>query len=77
MVMVTVQGDGEVSGTAIECPMDFVDVTLIVRGDMQINMPRANTPSGWVTFGFHEDLNEATAVALDEMVHLMQEFYGT
>lgn len=56
--------------------MDFVDVILIVRGDMQINMPRANTPSGWVTFGFHEDLNEATAVA-DEMVHLMQEFYGT
>ncbi|WP_318183961.1 acetamidase/formamidase family protein [Metabacillus idriensis] len=56
-----VQGDGEVSGTAIECPMDFVDVTLIVKGDMQINMPRANTPSGWVTFGFHEDLNEATA----------------
>lgn len=70
------QGDGEVSGTAIECPMDFVDVTLVVHDDMELKMPRAKTPSGWVTFGFNEDLNEATAVALDEMVRLMQQFYG-
>ena len=71
-----VQGDGESSGTAIECPMDFVDLTLNVREDMQLNMPRANTPAGWITFGFNEDLNEAAAVALDEMVVLMQQFYG-
>lgn len=70
------QGDGESSGTAIECPMDFVDITLTVRDDMQLNMPRANTPAGWITFGFNEDLNEAAAVALDEMVILMQQFYG-
>jgi acetamidase/formamidase len=70
------QGDGEVSGTAIECPMDFVDVTLTVRDDMQLNVPRAKTPTGWITFGFNEDLNEATAVALDEMVQLIQQMYG-
>jgi acetamidase/formamidase len=70
------QGDGEVSGTAIECPMDFVDVTLTVREDMQINLPRAKTPTAWITFGFNEDLNEATAVALDEMVQLIQQMYG-
>ncbi|WP_279401405.1 acetamidase/formamidase family protein [Piscibacillus salipiscarius] len=69
------QGDGEVSGTAIEAPMDVVDVTLTVHEDMSLNMPRAWTPSGWVTFGFDEDLNEATATALDEMVLLIQRLY--
>lgn len=71
-----VQGDGEVSGTAIECPMDLVDFTLIVHQDMQLNSPRAKTPSGWITFGFNEDLNIAAAEALNEMVGLMQTFYG-
>lgn len=69
------QGDGESSGTAIECPMDLVDITLILHDDIVLNMPRAHTPSGWLTFGFHEDLNEATAVALNEMVELIQDFY--
>ncbi|WP_413299938.1 acetamidase/formamidase family protein [Bacillus sp. 1P10SD] len=70
------QGDGEVSGTAIECPMDLVDVTLIVRDDLELTMPRAKTPSGWITFGFDEDLNVAAATALNDMVELIQEFYG-
>jgi acetamidase/formamidase len=69
------QGDGEVSGTAIECPMDLVDVTLIVHENMQLNLPRAKTPSGWITFGFHEDLNVASADALNEMVMMIQEYY--
>ncbi|MFD1040004.1 acetamidase/formamidase family protein [Virgibacillus byunsanensis] len=70
------QGDGEVSGTAIECPMDLVDITLNLRDDVKLNTPRAMTPSGWITFGFHEDLNEATAVALDEMILLIQQFHN-
>ncbi|WP_078595367.1 acetamidase/formamidase family protein [Evansella clarkii] len=71
-----VQGDGEISGTAIECPMDHVDVTLTVREDMKLSYPRAKTPSGWITFGFHEDLNEATGIALYEMMDLIQELYN-
>ncbi|MEB1808822.1 MAG: acetamidase/formamidase family protein [Bacillaceae bacterium] len=70
------QGDGESSGTAIECPMDLVDINLIVHEDLAYKMPRAKTPSGWITFGFNEDLNEATAVALDEMVLLIQEMHS-
>ncbi|PSL41798.1 acetamidase/formamidase [Planomicrobium soli] len=70
------QGDGESSGTAIECPMDLVDLTLIVHEDMTLNMPRANTAAGWITFGFNEDLNEAAAVALDDMVKFMQSLYN-
>ncbi|WP_462409857.1 acetamidase/formamidase family protein [Neobacillus sp. Marseille-QA0830] len=69
------QGDGEVSGTAIECPMDLVDFTLIVHEDLNVTMPRAKTPAGWVTFGFNEDLNAATSEALNAMVELIQEFY--
>lgn len=70
------QGDGEVSGTAIECPMDLVDITLTLRDDLSLKMPRANTPEGWLTFGFNEDLNLAAAQALDEMVNLLRELHG-
>jgi len=70
------QGDGEVSCQAIECPMDLVDLTLHLREDMTLSTPRANTPSGWLTFGFDEDLNVATIQALDAMLTLMGELYG-
>lgn len=70
------QGDGEVSGTAIECPMDLVDITLTLRDDLSLKMPRANTPEGWLTFGFNEDLNLAAGLALDEMVDLLRELHG-
>lgn len=71
-----VQGDGEVSGTAIECPMDLVDITLILHEEMKLEMPRAKTPAGWLTFGFNEDLNLAAAQALNEMVEFIQELHG-
>lgn len=70
------QGDGEVSCQAIECPMEVVDITINVIEEMSLTSPRANTPAGWITFGFHEDLNEATIQALDEMLDLMGELYG-
>jgi len=71
-----VQGDGEAGVPALECPMDVVDLTFAVREDMPLSMPRAHTPNGWIAFGFHEDLNEAAAIALDGMLHLMQELHG-
>ncbi|MBT2570825.1 acetamidase/formamidase family protein [Planococcus sp. ISL-110] len=70
------QGDGESSGTAIECPMDLVDITLVLHEDMKLSMPRANTPAGWITFGFDQDLNEAAAGALAEMVSFMEQLYN-
>ena len=66
------QGDGEVSGTAIECPMERVTLTFRVREDMPLQTPMANTPVGWLTLGFHEDLNEATLIALEAMVDWLQ-----
>jgi acetamidase/formamidase len=70
------QGDGEVSGMAIECPMDHVEVKLTVLDEPKLTMPRAWTPEGWLTFGLHTELNEAVAIAIDQMLALMDELLG-
>src|SRR5262245_44881941 len=70
------QGDGEVGGMAIECPMERVDLTFALREDFPIAWPCAHTPAGWVTFGFHEDLNQAATIALNGMLDLMQREHG-
>lgn len=70
-----VQGDGEVSGVAIECPMERVDLTFHVRDDMPLKTPRVRTPNAWLTLGFHENLHEASFIALEAMLDLMREQY--
>jgi acetamidase/formamidase len=67
------QGDGEVGGTAIECPMT-TEVVLDLVTDLPVPGVHAVTPAGRITFGFHEDLNEAMAEALDAMLVWMQSF---
>ncbi len=67
------QGDGEVAGPALECPMEAVEVEFQLHERMRLSMPRASTPAGWITFGFHEDLNEASMVALEGMLDLLME----
>jgi acetamidase/formamidase len=69
------QGDGEVSFTAIECPIEQLELTFHVHEDMSLAMPRAKTPTGWLTFGFHEDLQEATYLALEGILSLLGEQY--
>ena len=70
------QGDGELSGTAIECPMDHVQVTLRVRDDLRLAWPLAKTPAGWITFGFAEDLTEAMLIATNNMLDLLMAELG-
>lgn len=70
------QADGEVSGTSIECPMEEAELTFHLLEDLHITAPRANTPAGWITFGFHPDLNEAMLMALEAMLNLMAEQFG-
>ena len=69
------QGDGESSVIAIECPMEHVELTFRLHPEMRIKTPRAWTPEGWLTLGFHEDLNEATFLALDAMLDVILEEY--
>ena len=72
------QGDGEVSGTAIECPMDRVDLTLTVRdaADVPVTGPVASTPAGWVTMGLGDTLDEAAYEALNAMFDLIARLHG-
>lgn len=71
-----VQADGEISGTAIECPMDRVELTFDLRDDLTLKTPRANTPAGWITLGFDPDLNKAYDNAMWAMIELMTELHG-
>ncbi len=66
------QGDGEVSGTAIECPLEVAQVTVEVRDDLDLRMPIARTRDAWVTFGFDADLDLAAETAVETMLDLME-----
>ncbi|GAA4226904.1 acetamidase/formamidase [Streptosporangium album] len=68
------QGDGEVSGTAIECGMTTEIVVDLVTGP-PIPTVHAVTPAGRITFGFSPDLNEASAQALDAMLGWIQSLF--
>ena len=70
------QGDGEVSGTAIECPLEVARVTLDIRDDLDLRMPIAWTERGWIAFGFDPDLDMAADVALETMLDLMEREHG-
>ncbi|HTX62945.1 MAG TPA: acetamidase/formamidase family protein, partial [Acidimicrobiales bacterium] len=65
------QGDGEVSGTALECPMT-TELSFDVVEQAPVRGVHAVTPSGRITFGFDESLNDAAAVALGAMLDWMQ-----
>jgi acetamidase/formamidase len=69
------QGDGEVSGTAIECPMT-TDVTISLLSRQPVPSIHAETPAGRITFGFDKDLNAAMADALDGMLTWLQSLFG-
>lgn len=69
------QGDGEVGGTAIECPMTTSAVVDLVTGRPLASV-HAETPAGRITFGFDADLNVAMGDALDAMVRWMQVIFS-
>lgn len=69
------QGDGEVGGTAIECPMTTEAVVSLVA-DRPVGTIHAETPGGRITFGFSADLNAAMGDALDAMTVWLQELLG-
>jgi acetamidase/formamidase len=70
------QGDGEVAGTAIECPLERAELTFALE-DRELTSPLARGADGaWMTFGLHEDLDEAAIGALDAMLALIGEQLG-
>jgi acetamidase/formamidase len=69
------QGDGEVSGTAIEAPVE-AQLTLDVREDLELEWPIARVDGAWLTFGFDEHLGRAAKIAVDGMLDLMVREHG-
>jgi acetamidase/formamidase len=69
------QGDGEVSGTAIECPLDRVTLGLDVR-DLELRSPLARIDGAWLALGFDEDLDLAAEQALATILDLMERELG-
>ncbi len=61
------QGDGEVNGTAIETALKGT-FDFRVRKDLGWRLPRAQTPTHFITFGLDTDLDDAARQALREML---------
>jgi len=71
------QGDGEVDVTALETSL-IGTFQFIVRKDLHLHWPRAETPTHYITMGLSADLSEATKIAVREMIDfLMQEKHLT
>jgi acetamidase/formamidase len=64
------QGDGEVDITAIETSL-IGTFRFIVRKDMHLKWPRAETPTHYITMGFNDDLNASATLAVREMVDFL------
>jgi acetamidase/formamidase len=70
------QGDGEVSSTAIECPLERAQLSLSLRDDLELAAPIARTQDSWLAFGLGESLDEAAGNAVDSMLVLMERELG-
>jgi acetamidase/formamidase len=64
------QGDGEVSLTALETSLRGT-VQVSVRKGRRLNWPRAETPTHHIAMGLHADLDEAARLATREMIDFL------
>jgi len=69
------QGDGEISGTAIESSLNVL-MQIVLRKDFQAPGPLLETPKWWIVHGFHEDLNVAMRDASLNMLTLLSDHVG-
>jgi acetamidase/formamidase len=64
------QGNGEVDITAMETSLTG-RFKLIVRKDLHLTMPRAETPTHWITMGIDSNLVAATKQAVREAINFL------
>src|SRR5437870_3616341 len=64
------QGDGEVDITALETSL-IGTFQFIVRKDMHLKWPRAETPTLFITMGLNDDLNACATLAVREMIDFL------
>ncbi len=64
------QGNGEVDITAMETQLTGT-FQFVVRKDMHLKWPRAETPTHYITMGLNEDLSQAARLAVREAVDFL------
>jgi acetamidase/formamidase len=64
------QGNGEVDITALETSL-VGTFQFIVRKDMKLRWPRAETPTHFIAMGIDKDLTEATKIAVREAIDFL------
>ncbi|MBV9993321.1 MAG: acetamidase/formamidase family protein [Alphaproteobacteria bacterium] len=64
------QGNGEVDVTALETSL-IGTLEFVVRKDLKITYPRAETPTHYIAMGFDDDLSIAAHKAVREMVDFL------
>ena len=64
------QGNGEVDITALETSLTGT-LQFIVRKDLKLKYPRAETPTHYISMGFDDDLGEATRIAVRQMIEFL------
>ncbi len=64
------QGDGEVDITALETSLSGT-LQFVVRKDLHLRWPRAETPTHLMAMGIDKDLTEAAKIAVREAVDLL------
>ena len=69
------QGEGEVGGSAIETSLKG-EIQVVLHKGKALKLPRAETPTEYMTMGFHEDLDEAAKIATREMLDWIVEMKG-
>jgi acetamidase/formamidase len=65
------QGNGEVNLEALECAFEEIVIQPIVRKDLKIEWPRAETKTHWIFLGFDEDLTEAMKIAVRQTIDFL------
>lgn len=72
-----VQGDGEVDLTALEtCLKGTFELVLHKKAQLHLSMPRAITPTHYITVGLDVDLDDAAKQALREMIAWLVQMKG-
>lgn len=64
------QADGEVSGTALETSLRGT-FQIVLRKGKRLSWPRAETPTHYITMGLSDDLDQASRLAVREMVDFL------
>jgi len=70
------QGDGEVNVTGIEAGMERLELQFVVRKDMRIERPCAETPTHLIFLGLGDDLDAALLVAARDVMHYLVDAHG-